>query len=210
MDLIHLEARERKKESEGKRVSLCVSVSAREIGVVISELALCKDTSSLLFYNHRLEYLMSCWQSWRCDDWSTDSAATIQSHIISYLCLMTTFILLLRQSLGSKGPGGREAWFNGYREQNMLGRRNSSASIVCEALCIFSYTSTQLMPHTGVFITLWCGVAYFAKVIDTLSEDDGFAAFTTIRYLDYCFTWYFALCNLIDSRLLRTVQFDWF
>jgi len=61
MDLIHLEARarERTKESEGERVSLCVSVSAREIRVVISEAALCKDTSSLLFNNHRLEYLMS-------------------------------------------------------------------------------------------------------------------------------------------------------
>ena len=31
-------------------------------------------------------------------------------------------------------------------------------------------------------------MSYFAKVVDCLSEDDGFVPFTTIRYLDYCFT----------------------
>ena len=38
------------------------------------------------------------------------------------------YILLLIQCLRYKGPSGKELWFNGYREQNML----------------------------GVFITLWC------------------------------------------------------
>jgi len=65
------------------------------------------------------------------------STAVVVSNILSYLCLIFAFLLLLIYGLKYKGPGGKELWFNGYREQNML----------------------------GVFITLWCAVSYFAKVV---------------------------------------------
>ena len=45
----------------------------------------------------------------------------VQAHIIAYLCLMIAYLLLLIQCLKYKGPSGKEMWFNGYREQNMLG-----------------------------------------------------------------------------------------
>lgn len=42
----------------------------------------------------------------------------------------------------------------------------------------------------GMFINLFCAIAYFAKILESMTEKGaGFAPFTTIRYLDYCFTW---------------------
>jgi len=97
------------------------------------------------------------------------STAVVVANILSYLCLISAFLLLLMYGLKYKGPGGKETWFNGYREQNML----------------------------GVFITLWCAVSYFAKTIDSLAPDDGFVPFTTLRYVDYCFTCPITMLDLL-------------
>jgi hypothetical protein len=41
-----------------------------------------------------------------------------------------------------------------------------------------------------MFINLFCALAYFAKILEAMTENGaGFPPFTTIRYLDYCFTW---------------------
>lgn len=58
--------------------------------------------------------------------------------------------------------GRSEKYYNGFREQNMI----------------------------GMFINLFCAISYFAKILETMTEKGaGFAPLTTIRYLDYCFTW---------------------
>uniref|UniRef100_A0A7S0EDV8 Uncharacterized protein n=1 Tax=Hanusia phi TaxID=3032 RepID=A0A7S0EDV8_9CRYP len=88
------------------------------------------------------------------------SSAVIASNWISFLALETAFICLIVQALRYKGPSGQEKYYNGYREQNML----------------------------GVFINLWCAVSYFAKIIQSQSNNDGFVIFTTLRYVDYCMT----------------------
>ncbi|EKX45953.1 hypothetical protein GUITHDRAFT_107989 [Guillardia theta CCMP2712] len=88
------------------------------------------------------------------------SSAVIASNWISFLSLESAFICLITQALRYKGPSGQEKYYNGYREQNML----------------------------GVFINLWCAVSYFAKIIQSQSNNDGFVIFTTLRYVDYCMT----------------------
>ena len=42
-----------------------------------------------------------------------------------------------------------------------------------------------------MFINLFCALSYFAKILESMTDKGaGFAPFTTIQYLDYCFTWY--------------------
>jgi len=53
----------------------------------------------------------------------------------------------------------------------------------------------------GVFINLFCAVAYFAKVIAAHSGDDGFEVFTTMRYVDYLTT-----CPLLTLDLLWNLE----
>eukprot|EP00961_Rhodomonas_salina_P051704 694485-Rhodomonas_salina.2 len=66
---------------------------------------------------------------------------------------------------------GKESYYNGFREQNML----------------------------GVFINLFCAVAYFAKIIAAHTDDVGFQPFTTIKYVDYLTT-----CPLLVRRYPAT------
>lgn len=41
----------------------------------------------------------------------------------------------------------------------------------------------------GMFINLFCALSYFAKMIESMTEQGaGFPVFTTIKYLDYLFT----------------------
>ena len=43
----------------------------------------------------------------------------------------------------------------------------------------------------GMFINLFCALSYYAKILESMTEEGaGFAPLTTIRYLDYCLTWY--------------------
>ena len=75
--------------------------------------------------------------------------------------------------------GRKHTYFHGFREQNML----------------------------GMFINLYCALSYFAKILESMTENGaGFAPFTTIHYLDYCFT-----CPLIVLDLLWNVEapFKW-
>nr|AHH02113.1 protein 84 [synthetic construct] len=98
------------------------------------------------------------------------SSAVIISNWVCFLCLTGSFLGLLIFSLKYKGPDGKEVYYNGYREQNML----------------------------GVFINLWCAVAYFAKVIQAHGGDDvAFAPLTTVKYIDYITT-----CPLLTMDLL--------
>ena len=54
-----------------------------------------------------------------------------------------------------------EMFYNGFREHHML----------------------------GMFINLFCALSYFAKMIESMTEQGaGFPVFTTIKYLDYLFT----------------------
>ena len=54
-----------------------------------------------------------------------------------------------------------------------------------------------------MFINLFCALAYFAKILEAMTENGaGFPPFTTIRYLDYCFTW----CLLTPFRMLLVVM----
>ena len=51
----------------------------------------------------------------------------------------------------------------------------------------------------GMFINLFCALSYYAKILESMTEEGaGFAPLTTIRYLDYCMTWY---AGLRGSRL---------
>lgn len=46
----------------------------------------------------------------------------------------------------------------------------------------------------GMFINLFCALSYYAKILESMTEEGaGFAPLTTIRYLDYCMTWYAGL-----------------
>eukprot|EP00961_Rhodomonas_salina_P214542 2897485-Rhodomonas_salina.1 len=98
------------------------------------------------------------------------SSSVIVSNWVAFLSLSASFLGLLVFSLKYKGPTGKEAYYNGFREQNML----------------------------GVFINLFCAVAYFAKVVAAHADDDGFKVFTTIKYLDYLTT-----CPLLVSSALQ-------
>ncbi|EKX54449.1 hypothetical protein GUITHDRAFT_99928 [Guillardia theta CCMP2712] len=97
------------------------------------------------------------------------SSAVITANWISFLAISASFIILLVISLRYKGPGGTESFYNGFKEQNML----------------------------TVFINLWCALAYFAKVLQSHSNDNGFAPLTVIPYVDYCTT-----CPLLTLDLL--------
>ena len=97
------------------------------------------------------------------------STAVVVGNVLSYICLLTAFIVLTIKCLEYKGPGGKEMWYNGYREQNML----------------------------VVFITLWCATSYYAKVIFSLAPDAPFVPFTTIRYVDYCMTCPITMLDLL-------------
>mmetsp|Transcript_1896 Transcript_1896/g.3418 ORF Transcript_1896/g.3418 Transcript_1896/m.3418 type:complete len:420 (+) Transcript_1896:47-1306(+) len=101
------------------------------------------------------------------------SPVVIVSNWIAFLSLTASYLGLLVFALKYKGPSGKESYYNGYREQNML----------------------------GVFINLFCAVAYFAKVIASHSDDDGFRAFTTIKYVDYLTT-----CPLLTLDLLWNLE----
>lgn len=58
--------------------------------------------------------------------------------------------------------GRNEAYYNGFREHHLL----------------------------GVFINLFCCLAYYAKILESMTEHGaGFPIFTTIKYMDYVFTW---------------------
>jgi len=97
------------------------------------------------------------------------SNAVITANWISFLSISGSFVVLLVVSLRYRGPGGKESYYNGFREQNML----------------------------TVFINLWCAIAYFAKVLQSHSNDNGFAPLTVIPYVDYCTT-----CPLLTLDLL--------
>jgi hypothetical protein len=62
-----------------------------------------------------------------------------------------------------------EKYYHGFREHNML----------------------------AMFINLFCALSYYAKILESMTEAGaGFAPLTTIRYLDYCFTWCVAMTCL--------------
>ncbi|EKX33442.1 hypothetical protein GUITHDRAFT_120390 [Guillardia theta CCMP2712] len=98
-----------------------------------------------------------------------ESSAVIAANWISFLVIAGSFVVLCFISLRYKGPGGNENYYNGFREQNML----------------------------TVIINLWCALAYFAKVLQSHSDDDGFVPLTKIPYLDYATT-----CPLLTLDLM--------
>jgi len=67
-----------------------------------------------------------------------------------------------------------EKYYHGFREENML----------------------------GMFINLFCALSYYAKILESMTEEGaGFAPLTSIRYLDYCLTWC-AACDTAMTCLL--------
>ncbi len=59
-----------------------------------------------------------------------------------------------------------------------------------------------------MFINLFCALSYFAKILESMTDQGaGFAPFTTIQYLDYCFTWYvYVFCPRCSCKLLAPAR----